>query len=47
MTGSEPEPEREPVQLKPPNMYDQPGDHRYTFPDDRIPSDLALKTAAE
>ena len=48
MTGSsEPEPEREPPQFKPPNMHGQPGDHRYTFPDERIPSDATLKTAAE
>ena len=49
MTASEPEPEpeRERALATPPSMYGQPGDHRYTFPEDRIPSDVALKTAAE
>jgi hypothetical protein len=46
--GDEPEPEpQQPPPLTAPSNYGQPGDHRYTFPDDRIPSSLPLKTAAE
>ena len=46
MGGSEPEPEPEPEpKLKPPALYGQPADHRFTCPDDRIPSAVRLKSA--
>ena len=46
----EPEPQQSPCntleingkQFTAPSNYGQPGDHRYTFPDDRLPLDAAL-----